>query len=547
MRKIDWLIIFFIIVLSVFALRDLLKPGYFTSHDGIHQVPRLYYFDQAIRDGQIPPRWAGGLLDGFGYPLFIFSYQMPWFIAEPIHLLGFSIFDSIKLTFILGFLFSGITMFYLQKLLFGRFAAFVGTIIYLFAPFRFSNIFVRAAIGDATIFIFPPLLLLALLKIKERKQINLIWISLGAIALSGMLLSHAMVAVFYFLCFALYIFYTILLSHNRKIIFTSSIILLLLAFCLSGYYLIPSFWERNLTRFVEIMGPVHIGNKFISLSKLIYSPWGYGTVDAYEGAMSLQVGIAQWFVAFIAAIILIKSIIKKGKAKYSDGIFFLCIFILSIILMLKISLPFWKVLSNIVIVDFPWRILSLTVFSVSILAGFAISMVHSKVFKFVIALIFLTLAFYANRNHLRINQSLDWPLDFYLKLEKTTNTYDEYTPKWVQSEAIKKFTTKVESAITGAKINIDKNKSNYLSFVFDAPADGVVRINTVYYPGWQVFVDGKRTEVSYGSGLIEFQVKKGKSKVVSQFTETPLRQFSNLLTAAAIGFIILSFMKYKKT
>jgi hypothetical protein len=546
MRKIDWLIIFFITVLSIFALRDLLKPGYYTSHDGIHQVPRLYYFDQDIRDGQIPPRWAGGLLDGFGYPLFIFSYHMPWFIAEPIHLLGFSIFDSIKLTFILGFLFSGITMFYLQKLLFGRFAAFVGTIIYLFAPFRFSNIFVRAAIGDATIFIFPPLFLLALLKIKEGKKINLLWISLGAIALSGMLLSHAMVAVFYFLCFALYIFYTILSNHNRKIIFTSSIILLLLAFCLSGYYLIPSFWERNLTRFAEIMGPVHIGNKFISLSKLIYSPWGYGTVDAYEGAMSLQVGIAQWFTAIIAAIILIKSIIKKERAKYSDGVFFLCIFILSIILMLKISLPFWKVISNIVIVDFPWRILSLTVFSVSILAGFAISMVHRKVFKFAIALIFITLAFYANRNHLRINQSLDWPLDFYLKLERTTNTYDEYTPKWVQSEAVKKFTTKVESAIAGAKISIDKNKSNYLSFIFDAPADGVVRINTVYYPGWQVFVDGKRTEVSYNNGLIEFQVKKGKSKVVSQFTETPLRQFSNLLTAAAIGFIILSFVKYKK-
>ena len=204
MKKIDWVIIIFIFVLSIFTLKDLLKPGYFTSHDGIHQVPRLYYFDQAVRDGQIPPRWAGGLLNGFGYPLFIFSYHMPWIIAEPVYLIGFSIFDSIKITFIIGFLLSGISMFYLQRQLFGRFAALVGTIMYLFAPFRFSNIFVRAAIGDATVFIFPPIVFLALSKIMNSEKISMFWICVGAIALSGLLLSHAMVAMLYFLLVGVY-------------------------------------------------------------------------------------------------------------------------------------------------------------------------------------------------------------------------------------------------------------------------------------------------------------------------------------------------------
>ena len=137
MRKIDLFIIIFLIILSVFTLKDLFKPNFYTSHDGIHQVVRLYYFDQAIRDGQIPPRWAGGLLNGFGYPLFAFSYHLPWFIAEPIYLSGFTIFESIKLTFLIGFILSGITMYFFQKELFGRLGAFVGTIIYLYAPYRF--------------------------------------------------------------------------------------------------------------------------------------------------------------------------------------------------------------------------------------------------------------------------------------------------------------------------------------------------------------------------------------------------------------------------
>ena len=34
------------------------------------------FFDKVIKDGQIPPRWAGNqMLNGYGYPLFIFSYQ----------------------------------------------------------------------------------------------------------------------------------------------------------------------------------------------------------------------------------------------------------------------------------------------------------------------------------------------------------------------------------------------------------------------------------------------------------------------------------------
>ena len=176
MRKIDWLVVIFIILTSLITLRDLFKPGFYTSHDGIHQIVRFYYFDQSLREGQIPPRFAGGLLNGFGYPLFIFSYHLPWLIAEPLHLAGLSIFDSIKMTFLLGFIFSGIAMYFFQKAIFGTLAAFVGTTLYLFAPYRFSNIFVRAAIGDATSFIFPPIIFLALYKIKHSLTDKRKWV-----------------------------------------------------------------------------------------------------------------------------------------------------------------------------------------------------------------------------------------------------------------------------------------------------------------------------------------------------------------------------------
>ena len=90
MKKIDLIIIVFFVAASLFTLKSLFQPAFFTSHDGVHQVVRLYYYDQAIRDGQIPPRFVSDLLNGYGYPLFNFSYHLPWLIALPFRFAGFS-------------------------------------------------------------------------------------------------------------------------------------------------------------------------------------------------------------------------------------------------------------------------------------------------------------------------------------------------------------------------------------------------------------------------------------------------------------------------
>ena len=129
MKKFDIAVIIFIIIVSVFALKNLFGPGYYSSHDGVHQVIRLYYFDQLISDRQIPPRWVGDLLNGYGYPLFNFSYHLPWIIAEPFVLFGGSIFDAINITFVIAFSLSGITMYIFLRHIFGLLPAFVGAFL----------------------------------------------------------------------------------------------------------------------------------------------------------------------------------------------------------------------------------------------------------------------------------------------------------------------------------------------------------------------------------------------------------------------------------
>src|SRR3989338_7197714 len=543
--KTDRLIIIFIIILSIFTLKDLLRVGYYTSHDGLHQVARLYHFDKALRDGQIPPRWVGDLLNGFGYPLFEFSYQMPWYIAEPMYLSGISVFDSIKYTFILGFVLSGITMYIFQRELYGRLAAFVGSIIYLYSPYRFSNIFVRGAIGDATSFIFPPLLFLSLYKLKKLNKIDWKWISIGSIALTGLILSHAMIFLFFTLSVALYFVFFTLFRQIKRNLLLSGILLILMTIGLSAYYFIPSITEKSFTKFDDIMGPAYIGKSFINFKSLLYSTWGYGTVDAPEGAMSLQVGITQWFIFILAFFIIISLLFKKKKFasdnNFMDAVFFLLLFMISILMTQPVSLALWKMISRFAVIDFTFRILCITVFSASILSGFIMSRFK---YPLLLAVFIIGLAFYANRNHIRINKTLDWPLDLIIKSEITTNSNDEYTPKWINSHDVKKPIPKVEFTDNEAKIVINKTKSNYLDFDIDVFKKGLVKINTVYFPGWIALVNGTKKDIIYeSSGFMEIPLEVGHYDIQAKFIETPLRKLSDMITITTAVLIVIIFIK----
>ena len=88
-----------IIILTAFALigvKALLHAGWYTSHDGEHQLVRQYVFDRAVKAGHIPPRVDRQLFNGLGYPLFTFTYQIPFIIGEPFRLMGLSTQDTVN-------------------------------------------------------------------------------------------------------------------------------------------------------------------------------------------------------------------------------------------------------------------------------------------------------------------------------------------------------------------------------------------------------------------------------------------------------------------
>ena len=87
---------FLILVLLVIpASLSLFKPGFFGASDDMH-IAWLQQIDQAVFEGQIPPRYVSDLSFGFGYPLLNFIFPLPYYLGEIFHLTGLSFVYSIK-------------------------------------------------------------------------------------------------------------------------------------------------------------------------------------------------------------------------------------------------------------------------------------------------------------------------------------------------------------------------------------------------------------------------------------------------------------------
>src|SRR5579872_6665755 len=88
-----------VIILTLPVLLPYFHAGYFPTHDGEWAVVRLSDMYREIRDHQFPPRYSSNLNFGYGYPLFNFTYPLPYYLGLIIHLFKFGFVDSIKILF----------------------------------------------------------------------------------------------------------------------------------------------------------------------------------------------------------------------------------------------------------------------------------------------------------------------------------------------------------------------------------------------------------------------------------------------------------------
>lgn len=167
-------------------------PGLFEQlyygHDIEFHVNRIAGMAEAIMQGQFPVRMNYAFNSGYGFANSMLYPELFLYIPAFLCMLGASVMTAYKILLLAINIASAAIGYYSFKRLFGDDKqGLICTFLYLLTPYRLSNIYCRAAIGEAIAAIFLPLLLLGIYELLFRDSKK--WY-LVVIAATGILQSH---------------------------------------------------------------------------------------------------------------------------------------------------------------------------------------------------------------------------------------------------------------------------------------------------------------------------------------------------------------------
>lgn len=533
------LFVIIVVILTFISIYPLLKSGFPPTHDGEYHVIRFYEFYKTLSDGNPYPRWAPDLNYGFGVPILSFVYPLPNYVASALHALGMSFIDSFKWNMILAS-FVGAIFFYLWvKEFFGKLGGFVSSVFYTFSPYHFLDIYIRGSVGEVwALGLFPAFLWGITKFIKER---NYKFGVTSSVTLALIIFSHNILALM-FLSFAIvYMLFLIFQEKNRKYLILNTLYLILTGIGLASVFWLPALLEKGYVRGLEVFD---YSFHFPEFYELIIPSWGSGfSGGALSSQLSFQIGIANLLAvigSFLAFLFL-----KRRKDKNSKIIgFFLISFIAIFFLMLKVSLPVWQNMPLLNYFQFPWRFLSLEILVASFLAGSIVYLWKNKVLAmFLVGLSFLLGIGYTSPAY--YHQRDD---NYYLQrsnfIDGTNSPGNAFNTIWFKDVSRRE---EGKLMLEQGKIGKQNIRQTSYSFSIDLPVNQKVLINTAYFPGWTVYVDGKRrsTEIT-DKGLFAFEVSKGRHDIFVNFEDTFIRKLATLISFAAL-FLILSRMPLSAT
>lgn len=537
---------FFIIVVCLLPLITLIHPGLPITHDGQDHVARIANFYNSLSSGNLIPRWAASLNWGYGHPILMFLYPLPSYLASFFHFLGLSLVDSVKVVFGVSFVLSAIFMYLWLRNFLEATAGLVGAVLYAFAPYRFVDLYVRGAIGEHVAFVFLPAIAYFLFKINSEKRIKYLNFTGLSLSTAGLILSHNAISLMFLPFVVLYILYLFWVYRN-KLAGRSSAVGVFFGFLLSSFFWIPAFIEGKYT-LRDIVTKGEALTRFSDFQSLIYGPWNFGIT----GQFSVQLGILQLVFVLIAPFALYK-FYKNKKERNNLVLFLLLIAFLasSIFLMLPVSGSIWKMIPLLQKFQFPWRFLSISVFSAGTIGALVVYSFANERIKRVILILVVTLSLILTKDYWNAKGFLQKPEVFYSGIYNSTTDTGESSPIWSVRFMEKRPIDTIEIVEGKASIKKVSRKPNYHKYEIVSKGRSRIRENTLYFPGWKIYVDGQEErEIQFQDprhrGLMTFYISSGKHSVDIIFRETKLRKVANLISVLSFGILVLLGVGFHK-
>jgi len=535
-----------ITILSVFIVWPLFVPGYFSHHDDL-QVMRIFEMRKCFADFQIPCRWVPDMGYGNGYPIFNFYGVFPYYLGTiASFVLGYI--GAAKLLFFLPLILGGIGMYLLSKELFGKIPGFVGGVLYLFAPYRALDSYVRGAVGESFALAIVPFVFyffLKLVKLKDKKYFTLATISTALLFVSH----NIMTLIFTPVVLSWIIFWL----YKEKWMGTRLAILsLIISFGLASFFLLPAFMEKRLVQTESLTrNELDFRAQFVKVSQLFLDrSWNYaGSAPQSANTISYQIGWPHWWLVALSFLVVILSKKQKNISLFA---FLFLVFTFGVYMTHNKSSFIWESIKILSFVQFPWRFLSIVIFSGSLLGAYFLTFFRDSKWLKVLSILIVILTVILNWQYFR-------PEHFYKDVtdlsklsgqnfvDQQKGSLLDYLPKTALEP--RQLPPNTPYVVTGsADISYFENRSNSWLFKVVVNKEAQIEVPVFDFPNWRVFVNDKEIPHTNKNvlGRIGFTLPVGEFAVRGRFLNTPIRTFGNILTIASLLALVLIYAKGRK-
>jgi hypothetical protein len=541
--------ILFVFLITLITGRTLFSNQLARTDDlELHGVRVANYY-LALKQGQFPPYWGPNLYYGFGYPIFAFSYHTPYLISTIFYILGFSVEQSTNMlllsTLIIGSFGSFALSYQKNK---KHLLAITSSILYLSAPYILMNYFVRGALGEITFISLVPWVIWL---INMKKYAIKWWYkTISVITFVSITLSHPLSLII----LAPIIFFYMMIIGFKKFSYSfylSSIISVLI----SSFAWLPMILEKKFTVSATHSINQNFISRFPNLITLFYSKWGYGGADSsvINDVMPTTFGFSIILIILVSIFLILKT---QDKEKIKKEIFWTTTFLISLFLMTPMSKNIWHISKVLPYTQYPWRLLWVSIFSAIVLinSSLFIKKTNKKTKTFIFSFIFLGAIF--NISQFAKPLSYISNTDHQWKQHPSSSTSDnELKPIWFNENdnltLDKKIYLRTDDEITEYYPTNLIWTGSKMTYEIIAEQNSDVLQKTLYFPGWEVKVNGVETPIKYQDkqfkGRVIFPISKGKNNIEVKITNnTFAKKLSIYLTVSGIilwGILIITPLK----
>jgi hypothetical protein len=565
-----------LLLAAVLVTGSMWYPALLAGHSARFDLARMVEFDAALRAGDWVPIWSPDFYFGYGSPLFQFYSPLAYYLSEIPVLAGLDVPTALKVTQLTALLASGIAMYFLAADHLSRCAACFGAILYMVAPYRFVDIFVRHALAEHCAFVWLPLIVLGTRRfVAERSRSGL---AAGVVATAGLVLTHNVMALIGLpVCVAAG--WVIGARNWNWRHFLMAGVPAVLGVGVATFFWWPALSGRPLTFAEESLtgGYFDFRNHFVDVAGFLSADWGFGESGAVAGVerMPMQIG----WVHLAAGVASLGLMFRIGRGVLAPGATTARWLIAGVVIMWgallmchAASLPLWSALPLVKYVQFPWRFLGLVVFGAAMCGAFVMDRVASRHRRWeraafavgVIAVLAIYFPCYAEARFMAIDRqgfalvqaasdrlkvlesagrmiavgSLVTPEAIRAAGERATSS-DDFLPRGVKEKPTQ------PSAVLLASMHGEVRQASRLapnryagSLAMREP--GRVVLSQFWFPGWTAWVDGGRIETApWGkTAVVSCEVPAGEHTVEFGYLGLPQRRTGILiswLSLAAVG------------